>query len=80
MIIAVSRGRTLEATGPQEACSTDRNPFVHRCHPSVTDERSDHGKTLMLQRLRERLEIAALEARRPRPEQVADRQLQEVGL
>jgi hypothetical protein len=76
VIIAVSRGRTLEATGPQEACSTDRNPFVDRCHPSVTDQRSEHGKTLMLQRL----EIAALEARQPRPEQVADRQLQEVGL
>ena len=35
---------------------------------------------LMLQRRRERLEIRALEARRPLAEQVADRRLQEVGL
>jgi hypothetical protein len=34
----------------------------------------------MLQRLRERLELAALKAGHPRPEQVANLQLQEVGL
>ncbi|MFN7630568.1 MAG: hypothetical protein ACK54Z_02955 [Cyanobacteriota bacterium] len=46
----------------------------------MTDRRSDHGKHLTLQRLRERLELAALAAGHPRPEQVADLQLQEVGL
>lgn len=80
MIIAVSGGRTPEATDPQGACSTDGSPFVYRCHPSLTDRRSDHGKHLTLQRLRERLELAALAAGHPRPEQVADLQLQEVGL
>ncbi len=45
-----------------------------------TDQRSDHRRPLKLQRLRERLELAAIAAGHPRREQVAALQLQEVGL
>ena len=43
-------------------------------------QRSDHRRPLTLQRLRERLELAALAAGHPHPEQVAALELQEVGL
>ena len=80
MYFADSRGWALEATGPQGACSTDGSSFVHGCHPFVTDQPSRHEKALQDHRRRERLEIEALAAQRPRPEQVADRQLQGVRL
>ena len=79
MFTAVSGGRTPEATGPQEACSTNGIPNVSRCHPLATDQQEKHGKALTLQRLRERLEMAALAAGHPRPEQAAALQLLEVA-
>lgn len=43
-------------------------------------QRSDHQRPLTLQRLRERLELAAIAAGHPHPEQVAALELQEVAL
>lgn len=89
MIIAETGGQTPVSTGPKGACSSEPRTNVYRFQPPLADweptatthNRQIRSSALTLQRLRERLEIAALEARRPRPEQVADRQLlQEVGL
>jgi hypothetical protein len=79
VFIAVSGGKTPEATGPQGACSTNGIPNVSRCHPLATDQQEKHEKSLTLQRLRERLEMEALAAGHPRPEQAAALQLLEVA-
>ena len=78
MFITDSGCKTPEAAGPQGACSTNGIPNVSRCHPLATDQQEKHGKALTLQRLRERLEMAALAAGHPRPEQAAALQLLEV--
>jgi hypothetical protein len=79
VIIALSGVAPPVSTGPQGACSTNGIPNVSRCHPLATDQQEKHGKALTLQRLRERLEMAALAAGHPRPEQAAALQLLEVA-
>lgn len=88
MIIAETGGQTPVSTGPQGACSSEPRTNVYRFQPPLADcepTATTHNRqilpsALMLQRLRERLELAALKAGHPRPEQVANLQLQEVGL
>lgn len=67
----------------------DQNPVLNHCVtvssplPPVANlniKTDEGGSCLALQRLRERLELAALEAEHPRAEQVAALELQEVGL
>jgi len=88
-IIAVSGGGAPEATGPQGACSIDRSAFVYRRHPLAADPKptvARHGgaaepTSQSLQRIRERLELAAIAAGCRYPEQTAAALLREgVGL
>lgn len=79
MILAHLGGRDPRSTGPIEACSTDRIPSVYRCHPSAADPKPTAASTppaadapaLALQRIRERLELAAILGGCSHPEQAA---------
>lgn len=97
MIIAVSGGQSLEATGPQGACSTgweethpekasagermspDHRTYVRFSHPPKGGADRVSAAAQTLQRIRERLELAAIAAGCSRPEQTAAALLGEGG-
>ncbi len=87
MIIAGFGGRSPNLTGPLGACSTDRIPFVSLGEPwGANPQPTEANPTpaadpaaLALQRIRERLELAAILAGCSHPEQTAAALLGEGG-
>jgi hypothetical protein len=79
MIIAHLGGESPQQHGPRGACSTDRIPFVSRREPRGANPQPTEANPtptadpadLALQRIRERLELAAILAGCSHPEQVA---------
>ena len=79
MIIAEFGGRAPNLTDPLGVCSTDRIPFVSPGEPrganpqptEATPTPTADAPALALQRIRERLELAAILAGYSHPEQVA---------
>ena len=79
MIIAEFGGRAPNLTGPLRACSTDRIPFVSRREPRGANPQPTEANptpaadpaALALQRIRARLEMAAILAGCSHPEQAA---------
>lgn len=79
MIIARLGGESPQQHGALRPCSTDRSPFVHPGEPQgakrkpteATPTPTADAPALALQRIRERLELAAIFAGYSHPEQVA---------
>ena len=79
MIIAEFGGRAPNLTDPLGVCSTDRSPFVHPGEPlganpqptAANPTRAANASAIALQRLRERLEMAAILSGCNCPEQAA---------
>ena len=88
MIIAKFGGRAPNITGPlMRTCPTDRIPFVSRREPREANPQPTEANptpaadpaALALQRIRERLELAAILAGCSHPEQTAAALLGEGG-
>jgi hypothetical protein len=83
VIIAEFGGLAPNLTGPLRACSTDRIPFVSRREPRGANPQPTEANptptadpaALARQRIRERLELAAILAGCSHPEQTAAAQL-----